>query len=501
MKLKKEKLEAVIGLEIHVQLRTRSKMFCGCANLSGEEAPPNIAVCPVCLGYPGALPVPNEKAVLLAAKVGLALGGLVAARARFDRKSYFYPDLPKGYQISQYFAPLTEGGEMHVLAEGIDRHVRFVRVHLEEDVAKNIHTSAGVEVDFNRAGIPLLEMVTEPDLRSPQEARLFLQQLRNLMRYLHVSHADMEKGQLRVDANISLRPRGERKRLFAKTEIKNLNSFKAVHDALQYEIERQQSLWRQGKPPRKSSTRGWDAKRGKTTAQREKEMAADYRYFPEPDLPPLLIAAAQRKKLKRALPELPHEKKMRFMRQYGLREQAAQIFADEPSLARFYEKVITELRTWLIASGEKIKEKLGEISRQAAAVILDELRAVLAGRGKNIDASELTAENCAELLKMLWRGEINRNVVKEILAEMVVRPRSPAQIVEERGLRQEQDEGVLHRLAREVMAEHAEVVEKIKAGKQGAIQFLVGQVMARTRGRANAQRVQILLRKLLREKN
>ncbi|MCA9387650.1 MAG: Asp-tRNA(Asn)/Glu-tRNA(Gln) amidotransferase subunit GatB, partial [Candidatus Andersenbacteria bacterium] len=334
-------LEPVIGLEIHVQLKTKSKMFCRCSN-DAEGVAPNTHICEVCTGQPGTLPVPNEEAVEMILRAGLALGSELPDFTKFDRKHYFYPDLPKGYQISQYEEPFCVGGTVEVEREdGSQFIVEMERLHLEEDAGKLVHEHGRSGVDLNRAGTPLIECVTKPVVKSAADARLFLQELRRTMRYLGVSDADMEKGHLRCDANISMRPVGDNK-LYPKTEIKNVNSFKFVEQALEFEIVRQTGLWEKGTPVDVETTRGFDPSTGKTIEQRTKEGAADYRYFPEPDIPPFVIDATRRSALARHLPELPARKRARFVDQFGLSRESAFTIVDDKSTSDFYENVLSE---------------------------------------------------------------------------------------------------------------------------------------------------------------
>src|SRR5581483_9608 len=367
------KLEPVIGLEIHVQLTTKSKMFCSCANIFGDVAP-NSAICPICLGYPGTLPVPNQTAIEWTRKAGAALDCVLATKSKFDRKSYFYPDLPKGYQISQYDEPLCGKGHLTILVNGEERTIGITRIHLEEDAAKNTHPTGAdyTLVDYNRAGTPLMEIVTEPDIRTPEEAKLFLQELQRLMRSLGVSTADMEKGQMRCDANISLREVGSNE-LHPKTEVKNINSFRNVERALTYEIKRQTSEWQAGNRPQ-STTRGWDADTQATVEQRSKEEAADYRYFPEPDIPPLVFTASENELVKKSLPELPQERRDRFVRQFGSTLEQAQLLVDEPLLAEFFEDTVSELKELDEEHEEINASDVKKMVAQATNVILRDIR-------------------------------------------------------------------------------------------------------------------------------
>ncbi len=494
-------LKPIIGLEVHVHLNTKSKLFCGCANVSVAERP-NAFVCPVCMGFPGSLPVLNRQAVEWTILAGLALGCRVAEHCTFARKSYFYPDLPKGYQISQYEEPLCTGGEVHVFSSEGERVVRIQRVHLEEDAAKNIHTGEATLVAFNRAGTPLLEIVTAPDLRSPSEAKAFLEDLQRTMWYLGISNADMEHGDLRVDANVSLRDAGkggeERPSadlLAPKTEVKNLNSFQAVERALAYEIERQEVLWAAGSPPAVQGTRGWNDATQQTVEQRVKEEEAEYRYFPEPDIPPLHIPAELVERLRRALPELPHAKEERFRRQYQLPSSDAHLLVADRDLAACAEAVFSEISAWVRDRPDVGQRDQKRLWKLAANYLLGDLRSLLAAKGVTCAVTRITPENFAELVLMLHRSEVNRNAVPMVLRIMEETGGDPSTIVRERGLAQVSDEDELRRLVQDVVNAFPAEVDRVRAGKIPVIEFLVGQVMAKMRGRANPD----VVRKLFRE--
>ncbi len=492
-------LEPVIGLEIHVHLATESKLFCGCKNVS-ESPEPNRFICPICMGFPGALPVTNRKAVEWTIRIGLALGCTIATHCTFARKSYFYPDLPKGYQISQYEEPLCHDGRVRVLTDTGEREIRIVRVHLEEDAAKNIHDPhEGTLVDFNRAGTPLVEIVTAPDLRTPQEAGALVWDLQRTMRYLGVSNADMEHGDLRVDANISLRKpetRNQKPELHPKTEVKNLNSFRAVERALQHELVRQEALWERGDIPLQS-TRGWDDVRQETVAQRTKEEEADYRYFPEPDIPPLSIPEELIERLRAALPELPQEKEERFLRQFGLSLDHVRVLTEDRALAAFTENVFSEVTQWNKDRPDVDPRDTPALLKLAANYLVGDIRTMLAAVGASVASTRATPENVAELIVMLHRGEVNRNAVPEVLRAMHETGGDPSTIVGERGLGQVSDDDALRRMVQDVITAHPAEVDRIRAGKLEVIQFLVGRVMVQTRGRAHPQKIQELFRKAL----
>lgn len=475
-------LEPVIGLEIHVQLKTKSKMFCRCANIFGDVKP-NSAICPICLGYPGTLPVPNKTAIEWTQKAGAALNCALALESKFDRKSYFYPDLPKGYQISQYDQPFCGKGHLDIVVNGEPRRIGITRIHLEEDAAKNTHPKGAnyTLVDYNRAGTPLMEIVTEPDIKTPEEARVFLQELQRIMRSLDVSDADMEKGQMRCDANISLREAGA-KELHPKTEIKNVNSFKFVEKALAFEIKRQAAEWEAGRIPSTSSTRGFKSETGETYEQRTKEEAADYRYFPEPDIPPFEFTPEQLGAVREGLGELPSAKRARFLNEYGVSDQQVHLLVDDPKLAEFFEEVASEVKV-LDKDREDIEAKdIEPILTQAGKMILRYIREILA----NNEELKINPENFAELAMLVWQGKVGASAVPAVVAEMQKTGGDPDPIIAKLGVAQVSEEGELNKFIEQVIAENPDVVEKIKAGKEAAIQFLMGQVMAKSRGTARA---------------
>jgi len=457
--------EAVIGLEIHVELETRSKMFCGCPNTYGEE--PNTVVCPVCLGHPGTLPLPNREAVRAALKLGAALGSTVHTTSVFYRKNYFYPDLPKGYQITQYTASILTGGSL--------RGVRIERVNLEEETAKSYHAEDGtVLLDFNRAGIPLLEIVTFPDLRSPRQAREFLEHLRLVILYLGISGCDMEKGQLRVDANLSVRPEGSTT-LGTKVEVKNMNSFKAVEEALSFEFQRQVTLLEQGEGV-VQETRLWDEHRKETRPMRSKEEAHDYRYFPEPDLPPLVLDPRWVEEIRRNLPELPEARRARYV-SWGLSEKVVEALLWEPALGDYVEAV---------AEGLSRKDLAGNWVATQVLRVLNE-------RGIGLEAFPLSPEALRELLKLIEEGVLHHSAAQQVFEEMLATGRSARKIVRERNLEMVRDTSLLERVVAEVIQEHPEIVEKYRSGKKGVLGVLIGAVMRKTGGKADPQVVRELL--------
>ncbi len=497
--------QPIIGLEIHIQLKTKSKMFCTCDNVS-EDIEPNTNVCPVCMGQPGVLPVTNTQAIDWAVLSALALGCKIPSFSKFDRKNYFYPDLPKGYQISQYDKPIGINGQL--ILEYLDKNKKLVqrkvqikRVHLEEDAAKLVHdpTTKFSLVDFNRAGTPLLEIVTEPDLRSSLGAKISMQELRDIFRYLDVSNCDMEKGQLRCDANISLKPEGK-ETLSAKTEIKNLNSFRAVEKALEYEIERQTKLWNGGKPPKEPSTRGWDDAKQISYEMRVKEEVSDYRYFPEPDLPPLEFTKDYVKEIKLKLPELPHQKRERLIKQYELGFPEAKMIASDRLIGEFYEGVLSELREWLSSLGEKekkIEEGIKKLRKLTASWIVRDLFKHLSEEKIGMEQCRITPENFAEFVTYIYKEEISGPAAKIVFAEMFNRGADPSHVIDEKNLKQVSDKGELDKIVEKVIKANPKPQEDYKKGKEQALQFLVGQVMKETKGKANPKIVADILKEKL----
>src|SRR5579883_2570365 len=472
-------VETVIGLEVHVQLSTATKMFCGCPVVFG--APPNTATCPVCLGLPGALPVLNRKAVELGLRADLVLECRIHPESQFHRKNY-YPDLPKNYQISQYqYAgppPLATGGRLLLETPQGLRPVGIRRVHLEEDTGKLVHAEGRSLVDYNRSGTPLMEVVTEPDLRSPEEARQFLVQLRTLLQYAGVTTGRMEEGTLRCDANLSLRrPGGE---LGTRTEIKNMNSLRSVERALRYEEARQREVLGRGEPV-VQETRHWDEDRGITFPSREKEEAQDYRYFPEPDLVPLRIDEAWIARVRSELPELPDARRRRYVEVFGLPEHDSRLVTATRALADFFEETV----------------RLFPHPKTVSNWLVGEVAAYLNATGLEIEDIPLRPASLAELLALVDSGTLSGRSAKEVLEEMVRTGRSAREIVEERGLVQISDEAALDRIVQDVIAENPGPVADVRAGKDKAVTYLVGQVMKKTRGRANPELVNRLLRERL----
>jgi len=502
----------VIGLEIHVQLKTKTKMFCSCANLT-DEAEPNISICPVCTGQPGALPVVNKEAIKMGLLAGQALNCELQENSKFDRKNYFYPDLPKGYQISQYDMPIALGGYLEI---GIPKGVRdfakikITRIHLEEDAAKSFHDPETGEtlVDYNRSSTPLVEIVTEPDFESPAETKIFLQELRTIMRYLDISDADMEKGQLRCDANISLQKidddgRPAYETLFPKTEIKNLNSFKAVERALEYEIKRQTKLWEKDEPPKIQSTRGWNDVKAVTEEQRTKEEEHDYRYFPEPDLP-LLKLDAMIDESESFLPELPAAKRKRFYDEYGLSHEAIKFLCADPAWAEYTEDVISELKSWLesLPDMEGTADEIYEQNKKKLAKLIggwlsSKLQGILADKNLTIKDLKIDPENFAEFITLIYTNKINSATAQKILAIMVETGKDPSHIMEDEELGQMDDVKEIEDIINNVIKNNPEQAEAYRNGKYTLIQYFVGMVMKETEGKADPNVTKVLLEKFL----
>lgn len=480
--------ETVIGLEIHVQLLTASKMFCGCATTFG--APPNTLTCPVCLGLPGSLPVVNRRAVELGLRTALALGCRVHRRSQFHRKNYYYPDIPKNYQISQYqyadHPPLATGGLLEMIVEGRRTPIRIRRVHLEEDTGRLVHpegegTTTGTHtlVDYNRSGLPLMEIVTEPDLRSPGEAREFLLALRRLLLFAEVSTGRMEEGTLRCDANVSLQPAGGPAGV--RTEVKNMNSIRSVERALAFEVARQAELLNRGQAV-VQETRHWDERRALTFGSRSKEEAEDYRYFPEPDLVPIEVDGAWLRRAQADLPELPAARRDRFVAVHGLSHYDADLLTATPAMARFFEEAVAQFPQ----------------PKTVANWLVGDVAAYLNEHGAEIDRISLTPERLAGLLRLIDEGTVSGRTAKDVLVEMIAGDRDAAAIVEAKGLHQISDEAALGQLVDEVIARHPQAAAEVLAGKDRIVGFLVGQVMSATGGRANPEVVNRLLRERLR---
>ncbi|MBI3572966.1 MAG: Asp-tRNA(Asn)/Glu-tRNA(Gln) amidotransferase subunit GatB [Candidatus Kerfeldbacteria bacterium] len=495
---KKLELEAIIGLEVHVQLKTKSKMFCCCNNR--DDQPPNSAICPICTGQPGTLPLPNQQAIDWAVMTALALGCQINQESKFDRKNYFYPDLPKGYQISQYDKPFGFSGTLRLPIDGQEKTFRIHRLHLEEDAGKLIHpTGADYSlVDLNRAGTPLMEIVSEPDFRTPAEAKAYVQELQLIMRYLGVSDADMEKGHLRCDANVSLRPKGE-SQLYPKSEVKNMNSFKAIERALAFEIERQRGLWEDGSAPTTGSTRGWNESTQKTEDQRTKEKAADYRYFPEPDIPPIIISDEHVATLREGTKALPSDVRRRLREMYGLDEKNADGLVHDPGLEKYFEEVVTEFRGYMESAGspDSARRDWEATKSRRSQSIANWLLNRISTEHRGEHGLPVPATDIGRMLWMLDQGEINAPASTQIYEAMIKTKKGPHALMQELGLEQMSDTGAISQAVQEVMANNKKVVADVKTGKTAAMQFLVGQVMKATKGKANPTVVQAAVKKAL----
>ena len=475
--------EAVIGLEVHVQIRTNSKMFCSCENRYGAE--PNTLTCPVCLGYPGTLPVPNHEAILKAVRAGLLTGCEIAKFSKFDRKSYFYPDLVKNYQISQYDLPFCKNGKLRIGGTGFsgealpDKVIGITRIHLEEDPAKLNHMGSASGADYNRSGVPLLEVVSEPDMRSADEAYAYLAGIKEIMQYGGISDCDMEKGQMRCDVNISLRPVGQ-KEFGTKIELKNMNSFRAAHRAIEYEIWRQAELLDRGETLRQE-TRGWNDDAGESYLMRTKEEAHDYRYFPDPDLMPVTFTDAEIEAIRAELPELPAAMRERFLRDYGLTEYDAGVMTQSSALASWFDRAA----------------KASKSPKLVANWIGSELLRMLGETKCPIDECRITPENLAELVDLIEQKTINGKIAKEVFPEMFETGKKASEIVKEKGLVQVSDSGAIAEVVSQAIAANPAQVEQYRSGNAKVLQFLVGQVMKLSKGKANPQLVVAELKKQL----
>lgn len=497
-----QKYETVVGLEIHAHLKTESKMFCTCGTgpqgkeyKVSERDEPNVRVCPICTGQPGTLPVPNKKAIEDTILLGLALGSKIAPQFNFERKNYYYPDLPKAYQITSSTNPPVIGGGLEIETDSGSKNIELDHIHLEEDAGKLTHPKTGDYslVDLNRAGTPLLEIITKPVLSSGREAVTFMKNLQSILRYLGISDADMEKGQMRCDANISVRKSGS-KELGTKVEIKNMNSFKMIQKAIDYEAERQIKVLEEG-GKLTQETRGWNDSRGKTTSQRSKEYANDYRYFPEPDIPPFKTGKGtdfNPEIINDRLPELPKEKKIRFMDEYGVSEQTAHILTDSYEIAEYFEKVMEKIPE---IAGDS--EKKREIGKTTASFLVTEFLGKI-GPDESITDTKVTPENFAELISFVQEGKISGKIAKEIFAENILKTgESVNKVIEKRGLAQISDATELNKLVVQVLEENPKQVEDYKNGREQLLGFFVGQVMTKTKGQANPKIVNEILRKEL----
>ncbi len=488
------KYEAVIGLEVHAQMLTETKIFCGCSTLFGSE--PNTQTCPVCIGMPGVLPVLNKKGLEFVIKTGLATKCRISPYSRFARKNYFYPDLPKGYQISQYELPICEYGYIEIVVDGNIKKIGITRIHMEEDAGKNIHEGAGNYsfVDLNRAGVPLMEIVSEPDIRSPVEAVEYMKNLRTILRYLGVCDGNMEQGSLRCDANVSIRPAGQ-KEYGTRTEVKNINSFKFVEKALEYEIKRQIKVVEEGGKVIQE-TRLWDSSKGITESMRGKEEAHDYRYFPEPDLVPIMVEQKWIDEIRSSLPELPDIKRERFVSEYGLTEHDADLLVSEKALSDWFEEAV----------------KLGGQPKAVSNWMMGDLMRLLNAENKSIEECPLTPKQLVGMLKLIENGTISGKIAKTVFEEMYkttaenigmadLRPHGPEitaeAIVKEKGLVQISNTGEIEKVVDDIVSKYPKEVERFRSGEEKLIGFFVGQVMKLTKGKANPQMVNELFKKKL----
>ncbi len=499
------KYDIIIGLEIHAELNTKSKMFCSCLN-KRDQSPANTNVCPICLGHPGTLPMPNKKAIDWTILTGLALNCQINLRSKFDRKNYFYPDLPKAYQISQYDKPFAFEGHLIVDRRKID----ITRIHLEEDTGKSFHQLEKEQtlIDFNRAGAPLLELVTDPMIKDALEAKAFCQEFQRVLRYLEVSSANMEKGEMRCEANISLqKPKTWRRKgpeiiaitkhkLNNKVEVKNINSFKSLEKAINYEIKRQTTLLDK-KQEIIAETRGFNEKLNKTISQRKKETAADYRYFKEPDIPDIIFTKTQIDKLKKQIKELPLAKKRRFKKEFGLKEETIDILISDKDLADFSEKMISELAAWTIAEEDSFDRQSKKLSQMAANWLSGELFTYFKNDNKKFKDNLITPENFAELMSLIWRGKINSNTGLKILKIMYEQGGDPTNIMDELGLEQIDNPDRLKNIIQDIVNKFPKQAQMYKEGKIPVIKFLIGKVMAQSKGKANPVKVKKILEEML----
>lgn len=497
-----------IGLEIHFESKTKSKMFCACPNEANNalDAKPNVNVCPICTGQPGALPVINEEAINKIIMIGLALHCEIASRSKFDRKNYFYPDLPKGYQISQFDMPLCSKGFLEIqLNDGTKKRIGITRIHMEEDTGKLMHTPDGSSlVDFNRSGVPLMELVTEPDINSAEEAKKFCQDLQQILKYLDVSNADMEKGQMRCEVNISINKEGDAQ-LGTKVEVKNLNSFKSVEKSIEYEIKRQAKLL-DAEEPIIQETRGWHDDKQITVSQRSKENAHEYRYFPEPDLPLMNIPIERIREIEAKMPELPSQKTDRFAEEYGLQPKEIEFFLTNRGFADYFEKTISELICWKNDTNRKdVDEKTyPSLVKLCVNYMITDLQSLLKSEDvETVDysgeylESKITPENFGELMCLISSGSISSKIAKTVLAEMFETGNDPSLIIDEQGLAQIDNDSEIEKIIEDVIAKNEKAVADYKNGKENSFAFLIGQIMAASRGKANPQKTAELLKQKL----
>jgi len=473
-------IEVVIGLEIHAQISTKTKMFCRCDNDSFDKSP-NINTCPVCTGFPGMLPVLNDEALQKGIFAALALNCRIKEFSKFDRKNYFYPDSPKGFQISQFDEPISEKGWIDIKTSGGDKKINITRLHLEDDAGKLTHVKGGTLVDFNRAGTPLMEIVSEPDMRSSEEASLYAKEIQKILRYIGSSEADMEKGMMRFDASVSIREKGS-KGLNARSEIKNLNSFRSLENAIDFEIDRQKALWEQGEVQTQDLTVGWNDDKQEIYIMRTKEGSDDYRYFPEPDIPPVITSKKQIEEMKKKLPELPAQKAQRFKEQYGLNDEDVRILVADVSLANYFEEVI---------------KGCGDV-KLAISFVLTVLMKHLREELISVGEQKVTSEMMGILLKMIKDGKVSNNAAKgDVFEEMYKTGDDPAKIVKKKGLEQISDSSEIEEVCKKVVKANPSIVEDIKNGKDKAVGALIGQVMKEMKGKANPSIVDEMVRKML----
>ncbi len=497
--------DVIIGMEIHAELKTKSKMFCRCDN-NARGAEPNSKTCPICLGHPGTLPYPNKDAIDWTILLGLGLHCQINEFSKFDRKNYFYPDLPKGYQISQFEIPFCVGGYLDIDGE----QVALTRIHLEEDTGKSMHP-AGKNyslIDLNRAGTPLIELVTEPVIRTAEMAKKFCQRYQQILRYLDISNADMEQGEMRCEANVSIQEKGKWTyedglikpvgdyQLNPKVEIKNINSFRAIEKAIIFEVERQKHALAEGEKL-VQETRGWNEDKGATVHQRSKETSADYRYFPEPDIPPFKFSAQMIDEIKVKLIELPSEKKVRFISEYGFDVETAEILVSDKHLADYAEQVFSELEAWVVSTGDTWERQKNKLAKLTANWLVSELFKHLKANNQTIRDIKISPENFAELMTLVYQDKINSSAGQTIMQAMYEKGSDPTDIMYELGLEQMDDAAILEAVVNEVLVKNPDQVAQFKAGKTNVVQFLVGQVMAETKGKANPKKVQEILAKLI----
>jgi aspartyl-tRNA(Asn)/glutamyl-tRNA(Gln) amidotransferase subunit B len=498
------KLDVIIGLEIHTELKTASKMFCSCAN-QAATATPNQNCCPICLGHPGTLPAVNAEAVNFGLRLALALEAKINLYSKFDRKNYFYPDLPKGYQISQYDLPLAEGGSLKISP---NREIAITRLHLEEDTGKLSHQSDSSLVDYNRAGVPLIELVTEPVIASAAEAKLFAKRFQATLRSLGISEADMEKGLMRCEANVSVQTPGSwsysagrieatgDQLLNHKVEVKNINSFKALERAIEFEIERQSELVATGQKV-EAQTRGWNEQQNATVAQRRKETQADYRYFPEPDLPPLSLNEADIEAARSQVAELPHQKAERLADEHGLNDEEITYLLDNNQLANYFEETVSELYTWMTSEGDDWQRQKRKLAKTAFGWLTTELSKLMTAGGIAWEYLKVTPAHLAELIKLSYKNQINSSAAQTILAQLFEHGGTPEALMRELGLEQLDDKPALEELINKVLAENPSQAADFRSGKIALARFFVGKAMAASGGKANPQILEEILNSII----